>query len=88
MALLDGKEQRARLQRELCQQYRQTLLSVTVIAPGAVKRNLLLSYVFKQALRRLNSLFKQLNVKPTKSIIRSIESGDEAFLFYLLMLNV
>ncbi|URL01575.1 triphosphoribosyl-dephospho-CoA synthase CitG [Avibacterium sp. 20-126] len=79
MALLDGKEQRAKLQRELCQQYHQTLLSVTVIAPGAVKRNPLLSYVFKQALCRLNSLFKQLNVKPTKSIVCSTESGDEAF---------
>lgn len=83
--LLDGKEQRAKLQHKLLQQYNQTLLSLTVLAPSHIKRNPLLDYVFKQALQSLNSLLKKLSIKPIEHIIRHAESGDEAF--FILPIN-
>ncbi|MGC6247367.1 triphosphoribosyl-dephospho-CoA synthase CitG [Bisgaard Taxon 45] len=78
MALLDAREKRAALQRECREKYGQTLLSVTLVAMGEVKKNRLFDYVFEKSLENLTALFTQLNLMPTASFIHSLVTGHEA----------
>ena len=77
--LLSAREARALLQQQLLAQYGQTLLCVTLTAVGGVKKNALLDYVFTKTLENLTALFMQLNITPTKEIIRPLVTGHEAF---------
>ena len=77
--LLTAREERASLQQQLLTQYGQTLLCVTLTAVGGVKKNALLDYVFTKTLENLTALFMQLNITPTKEIIRPLATGHEAF---------
>ena len=77
--LLTAREERASLQQQLLTQYGQTLLCVTLTAVGGVKQNALLDYVFTKTLENLTALFMQLNITPTKEIIRPLATGHEAF---------
>lgn len=76
--LLEARENRALLQQQSLQQYGQTLLSLTLLAAGGVKKNALLDYVFEQALNHLAILFQQLQIHPTAEFIRPLETGHEA----------
>lgn len=76
--LLVAKEQRAWLQQQCLRQYHQSLLSLTLLAPGEVKNNKLLDYVFAQALAHLEQLWQILAIKPTTSFIRPLDTGHEA----------
>lgn len=76
--LLEARENRALLQQKSLQQYGQTLLSLTLLAAGGVKKNALLDYVFEQALKHLAILFQQLQICPTTEFIRPLETGHEA----------
>lgn len=78
-ALLQAREERALLQQKLLKEHHQTLLSVTLTAVGAVKKNALLDYAFEKALENLTALFKQLKINPITEIIRTPETGHEAF---------
>ena len=77
--LLSAREARALLQQQLLAQYGQPLLCVTLTAVGGVKKNALLDYVFTKTLENLTALFMQLNITPTKEIIRPLVTGHEAF---------
>lgn len=77
--LLTAREERSSLQQQLLTQYGQTLLCVTLTAVGGVKKNALLDYVFTKTLENLTALFMQLNITPTKEIIRPLATGHEAF---------
>lgn len=77
--LLTAREERANLQQQLLTQYGQTLLCVTLTAVGGVKKNALLDYVFTKTLENLTALFMQLNITPTKEIVRPLATGHEAF---------
>ena len=77
--LLSAREARALLQQQLLAQYGQTLLCVTLTAVGGVKKNALLDYVFTKTLENLTALFMQLNITPTKEIVRPLATGHEAF---------
>ncbi len=78
LALLDAKEKRARLQKKYCETYKKSVLSVTLVAMGGVKRNPLLDYVFKRALDRLNTLFQMLKIVPLAQSIQFLSTGHEA----------
>lgn len=77
-ALLEARETRASLQRDCLEKYGQTLLSLTLVAVGEVKKNALFDYVFDKSLEKLTALFEQLNVIPTASFIRPLDTGHEA----------
>ncbi len=76
--LLEARENRAILQQECLAKYGQTILSLTLLAVGGVKKNELLDYVFAKALENLTACFKRLNVQPTAEFIRPLETGHEA----------
>lgn len=76
--LLEARENRALLQQQCLQKYQQTLLSLTLLAVGEVKKNELLDYVFSKALDNLHTLFQQLGIQPTAEFIRPLETGHEA----------
>lgn len=82
--LLTAREERANLQQQLLTQYGQTLLCVTLTAVGGVKKNALLDYVFTKTLENLTALFMQLNITPTKEIVRPLATGHEAFFVLLI----
>ncbi|ABR74562.1 2-(5'-triphosphoribosyl)-3'-dephospho CoA synthase [Actinobacillus succinogenes] len=76
--LLAAREARVSLQQQCLEKYDQTVLSLTLLAAGGVKKNELLDYVFEKALQNLTALFAALNVEPAESFIRPLETGHEA----------
>ncbi|MDG2962576.1 triphosphoribosyl-dephospho-CoA synthase CitG [Exercitatus varius] len=76
--LLAAREARASLQQQCLEKHRRTVLSLTLLAVGGVKKNELLDYVFEKALQNLTALFTELNVQPTESFIRPLPTGHEA----------
>lgn len=76
--LLDARESRANLQQQCLEQYGETLLSLTLLAVGGVKKNELLDEIFAKALENLTALFQTLGVKITAQFIRPLETGHEA----------
>lgn len=77
--LLTAREQRAQIQQQLCQHYQHALLSVTLTAMGAVKKNALLDTIFADCLANLTACFQQLDIQPIAQHIRPLETGHEAF---------
>ncbi|ODS43475.1 holo-ACP synthase CitX [Pasteurella multocida] len=78
LALLEARDNRAALQRECLDKYGKTLLSLTLVAVGEVKKNALFDAVFEKSLEKLTALFEQLNLVPIASFIRPLETGHEA----------
>ncbi|MEB3475442.1 triphosphoribosyl-dephospho-CoA synthase CitG [Pasteurella multocida] len=78
LALLEARDNRAALQRECLDKYGKTLLSLTLVAVGEVKKNALFDAVFEKSLEKLTALFEQLNLAPIASFIRPLETGHEA----------
>lgn len=76
--LLEARENRVQLQQQCLAQYGQTVLSLTLLAVGGVKKNALLDYVFASALENLTACFSALGVKPTAEFIRPLNTGHEA----------
>lgn len=76
--LLNARDQRAIRQKSLLETYQQPVLSLTINAMGGVKRNALLDYVFKQALKALERRFKAENITPTEQKITQANTGNEA----------
>ena len=76
--LLDARESRANLQQQCLEQYGETLLSLTLLAVGGVKKNALLDEIFAKALENLTALFQTLGVEITAQFIRPLETGHEA----------
>ncbi|MGC6406895.1 triphosphoribosyl-dephospho-CoA synthase CitG [Bisgaard Taxon 45] len=78
LALLEARDNRAALQRECLDKYGKTLLSLTLVAVGEVKKNALFDAVFEKSLEKLTALFEQLNLVPIASFIRPLDTGHEA----------
>lgn len=76
--LLAARETRTLLQQQCLKKYNRTVLSLTLLAVGGVKKNELLDYVFEKALQNLTALFTELNIRPIKAFIRPLETGHEA----------
>ncbi|HBO37608.1 MAG TPA: 2-(5'-triphosphoribosyl)-3'-dephospho CoA synthase [Pasteurellaceae bacterium] len=76
--LLEARENRALLQQNCLHKYGQTILSLTLLAVGGVKKNPLLDYIFEKSLENLTALFARIEVKPTAEFIRPLETGHEA----------
>lgn len=76
--LLAAREQRALLQQQCLTQYRQTVLSVTQLAVGAVKKNALLDAIFAKCLENVTACLAELAVAPLAEFIRPLETGNEA----------
>ena len=76
--LLEAREKRAALQRRCLEKYGQTVLSLTLLAVGGVKKNALSDYVFAKSLENLTACFIRLGVSPTAKFIRPLETGHEA----------
>lgn len=76
--LLAARENRMLLQQDCLQRYGQTVLSVTLLACGAIKKNPLLDHLFAKCLNHLTALFQQLEVTPTAEFIRPLDTGHEA----------
>lgn len=76
--LLAAREARTLLQQQCLKKYNRTVLSLTLLAVGGVKKNELLDYVFEKALQNLTALFTELNIRPIKAFIRPLETGHEA----------
>ncbi|OOF66493.1 triphosphoribosyl-dephospho-CoA synthase CitG [Rodentibacter caecimuris] len=77
--LLLAREERVSLQQKFISIYKQTLLSVTLVAVGGIKKNALTDYIFQQALEKLAVLFQEMNIKPIAKLIREPHTGHEAF---------
>ena len=76
--LLEARENRANLQQKCLEQYGETVLSLTLLAVGGIKKNALLDFVFAKALENLTALFGKLGVQPSAQFIRPLETGHEA----------
>lgn len=76
--LLEAREQRAMLQQQCVAEFRQSVLSVTLLAVGAVKKNGLLDTLFAKCLQDLTAYFAELEIKPTAEFIRPLATGHEA----------
>ena len=76
--LLEARENRANLQQQCLEQYGETVLSLTLLAVGEIKKNALLDFVFAKALEKLTALFDKLGVQPSAQFIRPLETGHEA----------
>ncbi|WP_025266991.1 triphosphoribosyl-dephospho-CoA synthase CitG [Bibersteinia trehalosi] len=76
--LLMARETRFAIQQALLSKYRQSVLSVTLTAVGAVKKNALLDFVFAKCLAKLTACFNRLGITPTEQLIRELETGHEA----------
>lgn len=76
--LLQARDNRANLQEELRLKHNQTVLSVTVSAMGAVKKNALFDFIFAKCLIKLTACFAQLGITPTEQIIQELDTGHEA----------
>lgn len=76
--LLAAREERAMLQQRLLQTHRQSVLSITLTAVGAVKKNALLDFVFAKCLAKVTACFKRLEIEPSEQIIRELDTGHEA----------
>ena len=53
--LLEARENRANLQQQCLEQYGETVLSLTLLAVGGIKKNALLDFVFAKALENLTA---------------------------------
>ena len=73
--LLEARENRANLQQQCLEQYDETVLSLTLLAVGGIKKNALLDFVFAKALENLTALFDKLGVQPSAQFIRPLETG-------------
>ncbi len=76
--LLIAREQRFMQQQQLLAQYQQPVLSVTLLAAGAVKRNELLDKIFAICLKYLNACFVQQGWHICEQIIQSLPTGHQA----------
>ncbi|MGX2974800.1 triphosphoribosyl-dephospho-CoA synthase CitG [Ursidibacter arcticus] len=76
--LLQAREQRVCLQRQRLTAFQQPILSITLLAVGAVKKNALLDYVFAKCLENVSACFSKLGVQPLMEDIRLLDTGHEA----------
>lgn len=76
--LLQAREQRVYLQQQRLAEFQQPILSITLLAVGAVKKNALLDYVFTKCLENVSACFSQLNIHPVIEDIRWLDTGHEA----------
>lgn len=76
--LLEAREQRVVLQQKFAKTHQQTVLSVTQLAVGSVKKNALLDTVFQRCLDFLYRYFNEHHIVPTETVIRPLETGNEA----------
>jgi holo-ACP synthase len=77
--ILEGKEKRAKVQRELINEYKTTLISFTLNIPGINKRSDLFKKVHETGINELEQEFnnKKIDVQYKKS--NSSYAGYEAF---------
>ena len=52
--LLEARENRANLQQQCLERYGETVLSLTLLAVGGIKKNALLDFVFAKALENFD----------------------------------
>ncbi|WP_301099613.1 triphosphoribosyl-dephospho-CoA synthase CitG [Otariodibacter sp.] len=77
--LLEARDNRAEFQRNIIRKYNKTLLSLTLLSVGNIKKNELLDYIFDKSIEALTLLFEKLDIKPEKIFIRQLITGHEAF---------
>lgn len=77
-ALLAAREQRAALQQQCVTDFHLPVLSVTLLAVGAVKKNGLLDTIFAHCLWELTACFAELGATPRAEFIRPLTTGHEA----------
>ncbi|WP_411682266.1 citrate lyase holo-[acyl-carrier protein] synthase [Clostridium thailandense] len=78
--ILKAREKRARMQRELINIYRTTLISFTLNVPGAEKNNPSFTKIHKIGIYLLEEELKKQNIKLVHKIVQITADGDEAFL--------
>ncbi|MFT8349445.1 citrate lyase holo-[acyl-carrier protein] synthase [Clostridium saccharoperbutylacetonicum] len=78
--ILDAREKRAEMQRELIDTYKNTLISFTLNIPGTEKCNSTFTKVHEKGIKLLEEELEKKNIKVLHETVRVAAGGDEAFL--------
>lgn len=82
-AMLDWREGRAFLQRELREKHHAPLISFSLNIPGPVKTNAELLRLFEEGLAAITSLLEDMKITVLESRERHAPAGDECLLAFL-----
>lgn len=78
--ILNAREKRAEMQRELINTYKNTLISFTLNIPGVEKCNSTFTKVHEKGIKLLEEELEKKNIKVLHKTVRLAAGGDEAFL--------
>jgi holo-ACP synthase len=78
--ILNAREKRAELQRELINIYKNTLISFTLNIPGVEKHNPTFNKIHESGILLLEEELDKKNIKLIHKIVQTTADGDEAFL--------
>jgi holo-ACP synthase len=78
--ILNAREKRAEMQRNLIETYKNTLISFTLNIPGTEKCNSTFTKVHEKGIKLLEEELEKKNIKVLHKTVRVAAGGDEAFL--------
>ncbi|NRY63176.1 citrate lyase holo-[acyl-carrier protein] synthase [Clostridium beijerinckii] len=78
--ILNAREKRAEMQRELINIYKNTLISFTLNIPGVEKHNPTFTKIHENGIELLEEELEKQNIKLLHKIVQTTADGDEAFL--------
>ena len=77
--ILNAREKRSEMQRELINIYKNTLISFTLNIPGVEKCNLTFTKIHENAIKLLEDELNNKNMKVVHKTVQVTADGDEAF---------
>ncbi|MDR3593286.1 citrate lyase holo-[acyl-carrier protein] synthase [Clostridium sp.] len=78
--ILNAREKRAEMQKELINIYKNTLISFTLNIPGVEKNNPTFTKIHESGIELLEEELNKYNVKLVYKAVQTTADGDEAFL--------
>lgn len=78
--ILNAREKRAEMQRELINIYKNTLISFTLNIPGVEKSNPTFTKIHESAIELLEEELDKQNIKLVYKMVQTTADGDEGFL--------
>jgi holo-ACP synthase len=78
--ILNAREKRAEMQKELINIYKNTLISFTLNIPGVEKNNPTFTKIHESGIQLLEEEFDKQNIKLLHKKVKTTADGDEAFL--------
>lgn len=78
--ILNAREKRAEMQKELINIYKNTLISFTLNIPGIEKQNPTFTNIHKNGIKLLEEELQKKNIKVLHKTFQNTADGDEGFL--------